>query len=119
MPWRKLITEINQAAMKQVSLLFVVLVTICSCATTAEYKDGQYCGRIKYHNSHTGTVSTYELPVKVEAGKLTVIYWPSGGWLDDSHFTPKVLDKDGYVRFVSDKGYDYEVTIIGKGRCGS
>ena len=75
------------------------------------HPDGTFSAEVNYYNSNTGTSSTYTLDVEVENNEVTVIYWPNGGELDDSHFTPQELDSNGSCSFTSDQGYDYEVTI--------
>lgn len=85
--------------------------------SSGKYKDGTYCATVEYYNPNTGTRNSYDLSVEVEDGELTVIHWPNGGWLDDSHFTPEELDEDGSVSFTSDKGYEYTVTIDSEGPC--
>lgn len=75
------------------------------------HPDGQFTAEVNYYNFNTGTSSTYTLDVEVEDNYVTVIYWPNGGWLDDSHFIPQELDSNGRCSFTSDAGYDYEVTI--------
>lgn len=82
-----------------------------------KYEDGTYCADVEYYNPNTGTRNTYELSVEVEDGEVTVINWPNGGWLDDSHFTPEELDENGEASFVSDKGYYYDVTITSSSPC--
>ena len=77
------------------------------------YPDGTYCADIDYYNPDTGTRSTYSLNVEVESNEVTVILWPNGGWLDDSHFSPEALDSNGSCSFTSDKGYEYDVQITG------
>lgn len=77
------------------------------------YSDGEYCAEIEYYNPRTGTRSTYTLNVEVENNELTVIHWPNGGWLDNSHFSSEELDSNGYCSFTSDSGYEYEVQIKG------
>ena len=74
------------------------------------YSDGTYCAEIEYYYSKTGTRSTYTLEVEIEDNQLTVIHWPNGGWLDDSHFYPPDIS-DGYAEFESDKGVEYTVEI--------
>lgn len=78
------------------------------------YKDGTYCAEIEYYNPKTGTRSTYKLNVEVEDNEVTVIYWGNGGWLDSDHFYPEELDSDGYCSFTTDRGYEYEVRILGE-----
>ena len=112
-------------------LVLVVVTTFTSCkdsgsssnydtelTTTDEdgnevYPDGTYCADIDYYNPDTGTRSTYTLNVEVENNEVTVIYWPNGGWLDDSHFSPEELDSNGSCSFTSDKGYEYDIQITG------
>lgn len=77
---------------------------------TGEYPDGKYCAEIEYYNPNTGTRSTYNLNVEVENGDLTVINWPNGGWLDETHFNPENISQ-GQVTFESDRGYLYTVTL--------
>ena len=77
------------------------------------YSDGTYCADIEYYNPDTGTRSTYSLNIEVENNEVTVIHWPNGGWLDDSHFSPEELDSEGYCSFTSDKGYEYTIQITG------
>lgn len=80
------------------------------------YPDGTYCSDVTYYNPNTGTENTYRLNVDVENNELVKIHWNNGGWLDESHFTPKQLDNSGYCSFTSDKGYEYKVQIRGS-RC--
>lgn len=83
-----------------------------------EYPDGTYCAEVEYYNPNTGTRNTYDLDVAVEDGDLTVINWPNGGWLDDTHFSPENISS-GEVQFTSDKGYQYTVTLGSFGGCGN
>lgn len=113
-------------------LLLITIITFTSCkednnssseddtelTTTDEdgnevYPDGTYCADVEYYNPNTGTNSTYTLNVEVENNELTVIHWPNGGWLDESHFTPEELDSSGSCSFTSDQGYEYTVQITG------
>jgi hypothetical protein len=77
------------------------------------YSDGTYAAEVEYYNPNTGTRNTYTLNVEVKNNKLTLIQWPQGGWLDDSHFYPEELDNNGKCSFKSDAGYRYTVTITG------
>lgn len=78
------------------------------------YSDGKYCAEIEYYYPKTGTRSTYTLEVGIEDNELTIIHWPNGGWLDDSHFYPPDIS-DGYAEFESDRGVEYTIKIIGEG----
>lgn len=81
------------------------------------YSDGTYCAEIEYYYSKTGTRSTYTLEVEIEDNELTIIHWPNGGWLDDSHFYPPDIS-DGFAEFESDEGVEYSVEITGdEGDC--
>lgn len=77
------------------------------------FPDDTYCAEVEYYNPNTGTHSSYTLTVEVESNEVTKIYFPNGGWLDNDHFLTAELDEDGTVSFTSDKGYEYNVTIIG------
>lgn len=77
------------------------------------YPDGTYCADIDYYNPDTGTRNTYTLNVEVEHNEVTVIHWPNGGWLDDSHFSPEELDSNGGCSFSTNDGKEYDVQITG------
>jgi len=77
----------------------------CTCV------DGDYYTEVKYHNPRTGTHSTYTLRVRIKDNKLVTIYFPNGGWLDDTHFTPPDIST-GKAKFTNDRNYHYEVSII-------
>lgn len=83
---------------------------------TGDYPDGTYCAEVEYYNPNTGTLSLYTLNVDVEDGDMTVIHWPNGGWLDDTHFYPENISS-GEVEFTSDRGYIYTVTLDSYGGC--
>jgi hypothetical protein len=77
------------------------------------YKDGTYCADIKYYNPNTGTRNTYQLNVEVESNAVIKIIFPNGGWLDDDHFYPEQIDRNGYCSFTSDQRNKYEISIRG------
>lgn len=81
------------------------------------YEDGTYCAEVEYYNPTTGTRNTYDLDVEVEDGELTIIHWPNGGWLDNTHFYPEDISS-GECEFTSDRGYRYTVTLREPGGCG-
>ncbi len=81
------------------------------------YKDGTYCAEVEYYNPSTGTRNTYSLDVEVEGGELTIIHWPNGGWLDETHFYPEDITS-GECEFTSDRGYRYTVILREFGGCG-
>lgn len=125
--------------MRYLSLIFLIfLVVLSSCRNSTEkrsstnsyeeessfgtvdygYEDGTYCAEIEYYNPRTGTRSTYTLEVEIEDNELTKIYWPNGGWLDDSHFYPPHIE-DGHAEFTSDRGVEYSVEITEENGCYS
>lgn len=77
-----------------------------------QYENGIYCATVDYYNPNTGTSSSYIVNVEIESDELITVFWPNGGWLDESHFYPEDISS-GTCNFISDKGYDYMVTIIG------
>ena len=78
-----------------------------------EYKDGMYCATVEYYNPNTGTNSSYTLNIEIENDNLVTIHWPNGGWLDESHFISEDISS-GSCSFTSDKGNEYNVTILGQ-----
>ena len=98
---------------KVIGIIFLLFFTI-SCSKY--YSDGDYCAKVEYYNPKTGTHSTYNLTVEVEMNRLTVIHFSNGGWLDNTHFRPPKFKK-GRAKFVSDRGYRYNVKILKKGKC--
>jgi hypothetical protein len=108
--------------MKYLYSIFILFMVACGSThnesapeeeSTSLYPDGTYCSNITYHNPNTGTRHTYTLNVEVENNEMITIYWGNGGWLDESHFTPKELDDNGECSFTSDRGYEYQVKITG------
>lgn len=89
---------------------------IAAMVSDSYYQDGTYCAEVEYYNPDTGTRNTYNLDVEVENGELTVIHWPNGGWLDDSHFSPEDITS-GSCSFTSDRGYEYTVNLKDYGGC--
>jgi hypothetical protein len=81
-----------------------------------KYPDDTYCAEVEYYNPNTGTHSSYTLTVEVESNEIIQINFPNGGWLDNDHFTSVELEEDGTASFISDKGYEYQITIIGSSR---
>ncbi|WP_394774633.1 hypothetical protein [Flavobacterium sp.] len=78
------------------------------------YSDDTYCAEVQYHNPNTGTQSSYTLTIKVENNEIVKIDWPNGGSLGEDNFSNAAIDEDGHASFTSDKGYEYEVQIIGQ-----
>ncbi len=77
------------------------------------FKDGKYCAEVTYYYNRTQKTAKYTLDVEIADNELIAIYWPNGGWLDDTHFTPPDIS-EGKASFTSDRGVDYNVRIIGR-----
>ena len=103
---------------KIVLLLTIVFLIVAGCSNTKSgYDDGKYCAGVDYHNPKTGTNSHYTLTVRIEDNKLTVLYWPNGGWSDNSEFAPVDIST-GRASFETYDGKEYTVDILGtEGNC--
>ncbi len=121
-------TTLNQMPMKTkhtkkillIAALMQLLVCLPSCGNKktdsdkrAGFEDGKYCAEVTYNYKRTHKTSKYMLDVEIADNELIAIYWPNGGWLDDSHFTPPNI-RDGEASFTSDRGVDYNVRIMGE-----
>lgn len=113
--------RVNQLITMLITPLFLILIGCTHSSKESSksenvdgYEDGKYCADVTYYNPNTGTNRTYSLNVEIENRELTKIYWPNGGWLDDSHFRPQEIDKTGTCSFTSDKGYQYDIKITGE-----
>jgi hypothetical protein len=76
-----------------------------------KYSDGSYSATVDYYNPDTGHSASYDLEVEVEDCEVTTIYFPKGGWLDDSHISPTELDSDGNASIEDDEGKTFDVHI--------
>lgn len=76
-----------------------------------EYEDGRHGATVSYTNPDTGHSATYSLDVEVDDCEVTVIYFPKGGWLDDSHISSGELDDDGYTVVSDQEGRTFEVQL--------
>ena len=76
------------------------------------YDDGIHCAEVNYYNPNTGTKSTYTLNVVVENNHVVKIKFNNGGYLDGNNMTPEELSRSGSCTVISDKGYEYQVTIL-------
>jgi hypothetical protein len=96
-------------------LTFGLGLNLGSCSSTPEwngYDDGLYCAEVNYYNPNTGTRSTYTLNVVVEDNHVVKIKFNNGGFLDGSHMTPEALSKSGTCTLITDKNYEYTVTLL-------
>ena len=78
------------------------------------YPDDKYCADVEYNNPNTGTQSSYRLTLEVQNNEVIELDWPNGGRLDQDHFSDAKLDEEGHASFTNDKGYNYEVQIVGQ-----
>ncbi len=99
--------------MKQSQLAFVLFLLLPIQSCYGQVYDGEHCASVTYHNSKTGKGSLYTLLVEAQDEKLIRIKWPSGGWLDNSHFVNPTFDDRGFTSFVTFDGRKYEVLITG------
>ncbi len=76
------------------------------------FNDGDYCSEVLVYNPHTGKKSHYNLTVTIFDNKLTKIYFPNGGWLDNSHFEPPKTNDNQIFEFTDDRDYEYTVAIL-------
>ena len=121
-------TTLNQMPMKTkhtkkillIAALMQLLVCLPSCGNKKTdsdkrdgFEDGKYCAEVTYYYNRTQKTSKYTLAVEVAENELIAIYWPNGGWLDDSHFTPPDIS-DGDASLTSNQWVDYHVRIIGE-----
>jgi hypothetical protein len=80
-------------------------------ANECGFENGMHTATVNYQNPDTGYEATYTLEVEVEDCEVTTIYFPKGGWLDDSHFTPAPLDDDGTATIIDDEGREFGIEI--------
>ena len=73
--------------------------------------DGTYSATVDYYNPETGYMSTYDLDVEVEGGEVTTVYFPDGGWLDDTQAYSGELDEDGRATLEAYDGRTFEIQI--------
>lgn len=79
------------------------------------YPDGAYCAAVTYYNRDTDKSFEYTLNVEVENGKLTKINWANGGWMDETQFTPTLVDTNGFCTVYANGSlpYQYSISING------
>lgn len=75
------------------------------------FDDGEYDAIAKYYNPKTYYTATYDLTVDVKNCKVTVIHFPKGGWLDNTHIKAANLDKDGDASATDDKYRKWSIHI--------
>jgi hypothetical protein len=73
-------------------------------------EDGTHSATVEYYNPDTDYSATYTLEVDVEDCEVTTIYFPKGGWLDDSHISPTEID-NRHASIEDDQGRTFEIDI--------
>lgn len=98
--------------MKSKLLLSTIILLLLSCNDPKTKKiNGIFCASVEYFYPKTESKSVYRLEVNIEDDKLTQIFWPNGGWLDDTHFTPPTVVNENIFNFKSKKGIQYKIKI--------
>lgn len=72
---------------------------------------GDYEAEVEYYNPETGRTATYNLSVDIENGELVKIYFPKGGWWDDTNFSPVDIS-DGEASFITYDGKSITVRLL-------
>ena len=116
-------------------LIILIAIVFSSCGSTSEKKSNggeatqteevklsgtiaRHCALVQYQNPSSGRESEYHLVVEVQENHLIKLEFIDGH-LDADHFTPPSIDANGKCSFVNDKGYNYEVQLLGpEGDCG-
>jgi hypothetical protein len=112
-------------------LFFVFLFTSCNGSSSENsdeeypiegqtdegFEDGTYCADVTYYNPNTGTSNDYTLEVEVQQNEVVQINFGNGGYLDNEHMTPEVLDENGECTISSDRDYEYSIKLKDKD-CG-
>jgi len=74
--------------------------------------DGTYTADVGYYNPNTGHSANYTLDVEIEGGYVTTIYFPRGGWLDDTHIQEEEIEEfEEYIYMYDDYGREWEVYV--------
>lgn len=75
-------------------------------------EDGTYSADVYYTNSDTGYSAYYTLDVDVEDCRVVYIYFPNGGYLDDSMFNSDMFDEYGECTVdYGSKSFDITIDI--------
>lgn len=102
------------------SLGFILIIVLFLNPKSARiYVDGQYCALVNIYNPDTGNDTTSKLLIEVDYGRIMVIHFNNGGWLDSSHFDPddSLIDNDGEANFVDDRDREFDISIIKRDNC--
>ncbi len=99
---------------KSLSLVSLLIFVIGSFYCTSQFSSGTYCADVERYNPKTYSSSSYRLKADVSGGKITRIYWPNGGHLDESDFRPVSIE-DRQSSFADTLGQQYKITLLKKG----
>jgi hypothetical protein len=108
--------------------ILLLIVTLQSCGNTSTesdefpiegqteegFEDGTYCADVTYYNPNTGTSNDYTFEVEVQQNEVVQINFGNGGYLDNEHMTPEVLDENGECTIFSDRDYEYSIKLKDK-----
>lgn len=85
-------------------LIFLLVIMFVFGLLISNEFDGKYCTIVTIEN--VDDPGDYNLTVEISDNKLIRIYFPNGGWLDETHFVPKevIVENDGYCSFEDDRG---------------
>lgn len=113
-------SRLNRRFMKITCLLFCFIL-IFGCSSTSDshnlndqLDDGTYCAKVRVETKEK--IKTYKLTITTKNNYLQKINWPSGGWLDRSHYKlPEFYDNE--TTLIDDRGRKFEIKIIHRGEC--
>ncbi len=101
---------VNESAMQD-SIRYPDRQQISINEATCKYKDSTYTATVNYHNSRTGHSSTYTLDVVVKNCKVVRINFPNGGWLDEDHMNPAIIEDNEIARVACEGGKTYVIDL--------
>lgn len=78
--------------------------------STEACEDGLHTADVSYFNPDTGHRSSYSVEVEIEDGRVTVIHFSNGGYLDRSRLTSEPLE-EGEATVVDDRGREYQLQV--------
>lgn len=65
---------------------------------------------VHYTNHDTDYENDYQLYVQVSNCQVVKIFFPKGGWLDESHIKPTDI-VGGEANVIDDKGREFEISF--------
>ena len=84
--------------------------------TSINQLNGEYCAKIDYFSNNTGVSNTVNLNIDIKDGYLTNIQWPKSAWLENLYLPETKITGD-IIQFTDDKGRNFTVKILHKGKC--